>query len=133
MWWNKRLWGKYFAGVRETDKDAVLVHYEEECFWAGSLTLSWERYLSYRNQSIDLPCKSMDRFLYDRDLRHERIKDALTYLKHGLVMMLFREHLGVEYMGVKDGSSKWNQFRVHIFAKFVSKLIAKYACYFYRA
>ena len=38
-----------------------------------SLTLSWQRSLSYRNQSIDLHCKSMDWFLYDRDLRHERI------------------------------------------------------------
>ena len=30
--------------------------------------------LSYRNQSIDLLSKSMDRFLYDRGLRHERVK-----------------------------------------------------------
>ena len=29
--------------------------------------------LSYRNQSIDLLCKSMDCFLYDNDLRHERV------------------------------------------------------------
>ena len=29
------------------------------------LTLSWRRPLSYRNLSIDLLCKSMDRFLYD--------------------------------------------------------------------
>ena len=28
--------------------------------------------ISYRNQSIDLQSKSMDRFLYDIDLRHER-------------------------------------------------------------
>ena len=27
-------------------------------------------YLSYRNQSIDLLCKSMDWFLYDMDLCH---------------------------------------------------------------
>ena len=30
--------------------------------------------LSYRNQTIDLLCKSMDWFLYDRDLRHESVK-----------------------------------------------------------
>ena len=30
--------------------------------------------LSYRNQSIDLPCKPIDWFLYDRDLCHERVK-----------------------------------------------------------
>ena len=37
------------------------------------LTLSWRRPLSYRNQSIDLLCKSMDWFLYDNGLRHERV------------------------------------------------------------
>ena len=42
------------------------------CFWF--LILSWRRPLSYRNQSIDLLCKSMDWFLYDNDLRHERVK-----------------------------------------------------------
>ena len=29
--------------------------------------------LSYRNQSIDLYSKSMDWYLYDRDLRHEEV------------------------------------------------------------
>ena len=37
------------------------------------LTLSWGRLLSYRNQSTDLRSKSMDWFLYDNGLRHERI------------------------------------------------------------
>ena len=37
------------------------------------LTLSWRRPLSYRNQSIDLLCKSIDWFLYDNDPRHERV------------------------------------------------------------
>ena len=35
------------------------------------LTLSWRRPLSYRNQSTDLPPKSMDWFLYDNGLHHE--------------------------------------------------------------
>ena len=39
-----------------------------------NLTLSWRRPLSYRNQSIDLLCKSMECFLYDNGLRHERVK-----------------------------------------------------------
>ena len=30
--------------------------------------------LSYRKQSIDLQNKSVDWFLYDSDLRHERVK-----------------------------------------------------------
>ena len=41
------------------------------------LTLSWWRPLSYRNQSIDLQSKSMDWFLYDNGLRHERVKCQL--------------------------------------------------------
>ena len=36
-------------------------------------TLSWRRPLSYRNQSIYLQSKSMDWFLYDNGLRHERV------------------------------------------------------------
>ena len=39
------------------------------------LTLSRRGPLSYRNQSIDLLCKSMDWFLYDNGLRHERVKN----------------------------------------------------------
>ena len=38
------------------------------------LTLSWRASLSHRYQSIDLLRKSMDWFLYDNDLRHERVK-----------------------------------------------------------
>ena len=38
------------------------------------LSLSWRRPLSYGNQSIDLRSKSMDWFLYDNGLRHERVK-----------------------------------------------------------
>ena len=37
------------------------------------LTFSWQRSLSYRKQAIDLQSISMDWFLYDRDLRHERV------------------------------------------------------------
>ena len=32
--------------------------------------------LSYKNQSIDLQSKSIDWFLYDNSLRHERVKEA---------------------------------------------------------
>ena len=39
----------------------------------SNLTLSWRRLLSYRNQSIDLRCKSKDWFLSDNGLRHERV------------------------------------------------------------
>ena len=40
--------------------------------------LSWRRPLSYRNQSMYLLPKSMDWFLYDNGLRHERVKQVST-------------------------------------------------------
>ena len=40
------------------------------------LTLSWRKPLSYRNQFIDLQSKSMNWFLYDNGLRHERVKQT---------------------------------------------------------
>ena len=40
----------------------------------SSLTLSWRRPVSYRNQSIDLQSKSMDWFLYDNGFCHERVR-----------------------------------------------------------
>ena len=46
-----------------------------------NLTLSWRRPLSYRNQSIDLQSKSLDWFLHDNGLRHERVKWYLGRLK----------------------------------------------------
>ena len=39
------------------------------------LTPSWQRLLSYRNQSIDLHSKSMDVFLYDNGLCHEKVNE----------------------------------------------------------
>ena len=46
------------------------------CFYRSFLTLSWRRWLSYRNQSIDL-----DWFLYDNGLRRERVKEGETSLR----------------------------------------------------
>ena len=43
-----------------------------------SVTLSWPRSLSYRKQFIDLLNKSVDWFLYDRDLRNERLNQKFT-------------------------------------------------------
>ena len=44
-----------------------------------TLTLSWCRSLSYRNQSINLQKKSMSWFLYDGQLRHERVKASFDF------------------------------------------------------
>ena len=43
---------------------------------------------SYRNQSIDLQSKSMDRFLYDNGLRHERVKEALIKVRTYLILLI---------------------------------------------
>ena len=51
-------------------------------FFKFLFTLSWRRPLSYRNQSIDLLCKSMDWFLYDNSLRHERVKMGKKWIQH---------------------------------------------------
>ena len=45
-------------------------------------TLSWRRPLSYRNQPTDLQSKSMDWFLDDKDLQHERVKWGLHFLNN---------------------------------------------------
>ena len=37
--------------------------------------------LSYRNQFINLKGKSVDWFLYDRDIRHERVMKKLTLFR----------------------------------------------------
>ena len=50
-----------------------------------SLTLSWRRLLSYRNQSIDLQSKSVDWFLYDNGLRHERVNVLMLKNKTGVI------------------------------------------------
>ena len=47
------------------------------------LTLSWRRSLSYRNQSIVLQSKSMDWFLYDRDLHQENVNKNLLNISNG--------------------------------------------------
>ena len=46
------------------------------------LTLSWRRYLSYRNQSTDFQNKSMDWFLYmiGTTIMKELITDTITYV-----------------------------------------------------
>ena len=73
--------------------------------WKFLLTLLWRRLLSCRNQSIDLLPKSMDWFLYDNGLRHERAKRNSAVLqkviyqklgnvrnvgKHGILWPSFR-------------------------------------------
>ena len=77
-------WCQTFADLKCFDEWQIIHfiqcsnrHWETTIFfWYSSkyFNLSWRRPLSYRNQSIDLLRKSMDWFLYDNGLRHERVK-----------------------------------------------------------
>ena len=51
----------------------LLIHFKPLIHFYTPLTLSWWRAVSYRKQSTDLLCKSMDWFLYDIGPRHERV------------------------------------------------------------
>ena len=44
--------------------------------------------ISYRSQSIELPSKSVDWFLYGRDLRHKRVKDKIAFCYYSVKTML---------------------------------------------
>ena len=70
---NEKLWVKTLRGLINYVKiRSDMIHIE--CSLQNlQLTLSWPRSLSYRNKSIDLQSKSLNWFLYDRDLRHERV------------------------------------------------------------
>ena len=46
-----------------------------------TLILSWRMPLSYKNQPIGFLCKSMNWFLYDKDLRHETVKEIVVNVK----------------------------------------------------
>ena len=57
--------------------------------WRYETTIHFSPFLTtevpiYRNQSTDLLSKAMDWFLNDRDLRHERVKWALTLKKSSI-------------------------------------------------
>ena len=64
---------------------AKIVKRENDQF---KLTPSWRRPLSYRNHSIDLKSISMDWFLYDNGLRHERVKSTLLLNRRFLLILL---------------------------------------------
>ena len=70
------------------------------------LTLSRRRLLSYRNQSTDLLCKSMDWFLHDNGLRHERVK---------IIVFKFQSHLIAQHQKKKSNHWRHNydQYDVH--------------------
>ena len=77
--------------------------------WGWRLSLSWGRPLAYRNQSIDLHCKSMDWFLYDNGLPYERIKGSRLMLTKWTI---FR------HRHVQDTKIKENLYSLAMVSKF---------------
>ena len=65
-----------------------------------TLTLSWRRPLLYRNQSIDLQSKSMDWFLCDNGLRHERVKRSAGELFPSYSIYEILEDRGIKVIAV---------------------------------
>ena len=60
-----------------------------------NLNISWQGPLSYRNQSIDLQSKSIDWFLHDNGLRHERVNIMQVYWK----IQILGENPQKQYIG----------------------------------
>ena len=75
-----------------------------------SLTPSWWRPFSYRNRSIDLLCKSMDWFLYDNGLRHERVKENKANWGLCLTRFLSISHTFFHKLAKTGSSIKRQQF-----------------------
>ena len=99
------------------------------------LTFSWRRVLSYRNQSIDLLCKSMDWFLYGNALRHERVerKEILpatkNFIRNNSPWVLFSQMLMkkkkrqfLDYLDVADEIRNFEKKKLLNSCSFVMRL-----------
>ena len=74
----------------------------------STLTLSWQRSLSYRNQSVDLESKSVDWFLYDSKLRHERVNEVLSSVYasgNNMSLILSRTYCHWKWKGRKHSAA----------------------------
>ena len=76
---------------------------------AFSLTLSWRKPLSYRNQTIDLRNKSLDWFLYDNSLRHKRVDRVIIFLR--LIILRYPMMALLVYNVLKFISSSMSRLR----------------------
>ena len=64
--------------------------------------------LSYRNQFIDLPCKSMNWFVYDKDHHHERVKIKVFWIKgYGNIISV---HDATKNVLLRESNSTLNMF-----------------------
>ena len=105
------------------------------------LILSRGMSISYRNQSIDLLCKSLDWFQYDRYLRHERVKPGFTtynYSNERLINLYLKRHIfehsawfAFEYVFIMSITYKiWQSDLNFIFLQscFAIKIFSDYFC-----
>ena len=90
----------------------TVLRYQKIWFLKTVLTLSWRTPLSYRNQSIDLPRKSMDWLLYDNGHRHERVK----HLKRKCFSVLRQKQSSSH--GVKDRCKNLQGFSFKLWKPF---------------
>ena len=72
-------WFDFRISEKNIFKSVIQYHTTGTRDLLNNLTLSRRRPLSYRNQSIDLLHKSMNWFLYDNDLHHERVKSLFGH------------------------------------------------------
>ena len=77
MWGNPKLFHQANLLKKIFRKDKYWHNQLRKALLKKSLTLSWRRPLSYRNQSLR---KSMDWFLYDHGLHHEKVNGKLHFL-----------------------------------------------------
>ena len=81
----------------------IINPFQVNVLFIPDLNHSWWRSLPYRNQSIDFLCKLIDWFLYDKDLRHERVRTS----ENLWLFDVFREY--------KNETLNWIDFKGTIF------------------
>ena len=94
------------------------------------LTLSWRRSLSYRNQCIDLQSKSVDWLLYDRYLRHERLKSENSNNNGYFLILVFKFEIrygeGVFFIG--NGFQKMKKISSNLTTEIYGKVFV-HSCF----
>ena len=72
--------------------------------------VKWRRFLSYRNQSTHLQSISLDWFLYDRDLCHERVHwNLVTCLQRKFVKQFTSYLFLPRFKNLLSGGSQFNR------------------------
>ena len=88
---------------------------DSRCMWVKSvLHLSWRSSLLSRSQSIDFQNKSMDWFLYDKNLRHERVNALLLACIQWDIFLDYDKIIDIyafKYRVVKHVRLHWNSWR----------------------